>query len=118
MRLPTTPANLKVRDLQTQIDDLGRAHHATAMTVAELGRILETQDKIDLRSALSAALDLIVSLQEELADTRHRLFAQESRTGDTAAALEELAQQHAALSRIVEGQFSAPAERVHGAEQA
>jgi chromosome segregation ATPase len=108
-----TPTRRKIRDLQIQIDDLGRAHHATAMAVTELRLALEHQEEIDLQSALSAALDLIVSLQGQLDDTRNRLVVQESQRDGTATALEELTQRHAVLSRIVEGQLARSAEGVH-----
>lgn len=118
MRLPTTPVRRNLRDLQTQIDDLGRAHHATAMAVTELRRVTGHSGEINLPAALSVALDLIVSLQAELDDTRRRLVAQESRTGHAATALEELEQRHAVLSRIVEVQLANSAEVVNGAERA
>ncbi len=116
MRLPTTPVRRNLRDLQTQIDNLGRAHHVTAMAVTELRG--GHRGGIDLPAALSAALDLIVSLQAELDDTRRRLVAQESRTGHTVGALEELEQRYVVLSRMVEAQLATSADVVNGVERA
>ena len=118
MRLPTTPVRRNLRDLQTQIDDLGRAHHLTAMAVTELREMTAHGGAIDLHAALSAALDLIVSLQAELDDIRGRLIAHESQVDVTTTTLDELGQRYAVLSHIMEAQLAAPVAHAHGPEPA
>lgn len=117
MRMPATPARRRMRDLQTQIDDLGRAHHVTAMAVAELSRANQRHEETDLSGALSAAVELLISLQTELDDTRRRLVAQEAQADHTATALQEFKQQHAVLSRLIEAELATSTEKVDGFER-